>query len=197
MAKPFKPDIVVDVKSPKGRTQLFVPTQTQLHGDLYPADLTSGSGSPAFVQQLGYIPGDQIQVDTANKIGKIIAKIGLPENEHKLEVLKRLGNTERYRHARFNTVKKDQVFSLDDMELRTWLFHIARNVERNRFVLVSGKLPSADEVLLEGPVRLGDSGGLTPKDPDRPFYMADERDIGRLGELGGMRSESKRPASKT
>lgn len=198
LAKAFKADIVVDVKSPKGRTQLFVPTQTQLKGDIYPSDLASGSGSPAFVQQIGHIPGHQIQIDTINKVGKIIAKIGLPEHSEKLEVLRRLSKTERYQHARFKDVEKDKTFHLDDMELRTWLFHIARGVERNRFALVSGKLPTADEVLLEGPVMLGDPGGISPKDPDRPFYMADERDIGRLNEVGGMRTESKpRTVSKT
>lgn len=175
-------DLVVDFVAPRNRNVRFYPAGRNFRGEVRIQE-TAGSTPAALIQVGGVIPGQRMLVDSKRKYVKVIDRMTLKENQMIDRELRRLCRTERYWNFAYEHYEEDVEYNLSDNDWRQWLWWIKRLVDHGRARIVQGKLPVADgpagdnEILKMGRFQFGDSCGLVPIDKDRPFYMADERDI--------------------
>lgn len=188
--------LVFDVRCKRNRNPYFVPLGGCLRTEIrleevklkhLPGLLNSVSGSS--------IPGHRIEIDTKNRVGRIIDRMHLPENKEKdkqiraalradeMTVGKEFGN--------YNTEgclpEEDHKFS-DSVpgNLASWLFWCHRMHADGKLELIEGVLPDLDEIRRTGDVYGGPDNGLTPKEG---------KSIGSILEQTGKKTDKKEPAA--
>jgi len=171
-------DCVIDFVAPRNRNIRFFPAGKNFRGECR-LDQCVGNTPAALLQVGGVIPGQRMLIDSKARYVKVIDRMNLRENQLIDRELRRLTRTEKYWNFEFGHYEDDQEYHLSENDFRTWLWHLKRIVDHGRGKVVQGTFPveNYDDILKSGRVQLGDPMGLVPIDKDRPFYMADKRDV--------------------
>ena len=171
-------DLVLDVIAPCNREVWFLPLQMTLRSDKRVTEAKGGRSVPAALIQVGgTIPGQQLRVNTKTKVVTLIDKMSLKENAHIDKVLRRLTMTDDYRQSAFGDYAEEKTWTIAEGEWPTFLYWTRRHIDHGRFVMVKGTdkhVPLIDDILKMGEIRLGTASNAPPKNPDMPYFMANE-----------------------
>lgn len=156
-------DLVLDACCEPNRNVRFLPNNTWLEGEKRQEWCRTDRIPGAIAAVGGKIPGHRILVDTKLRHVKILHRLSLPENQKILHELRRLSQTDKYRHCSAGDPPGDIDTDVSDEDWPKWMYMIRRMVDDNALTLVRGQLPTLEECRNFGPIRLNDANGISPK----------------------------------
>lgn len=187
--------IVLNVQCKINRNPYFVPLEGRLKTEIRHSEIKLDK-IPGLLNMVGgSIPGHRIEIDTDKKIGRIIDRMHLPENEEKDKLIRNaLRSDERTLVKEFgptydteDCLTEGEHKLMDDGpgNLATWLWWCRRMYDEKKLELIEGKLPTLDEIRKIGDVFGGSDYGLTPKPG---------KSIGSILEQTGKRTDKRESA---
>ena len=159
-------ELVIQVRAPKNRAVLFPPTDSNLESD-WRADQHLNACQE--VRALGEIPGHELKVSFKDKKALLHHRMHDATPEFDRALRKAIRSDANGIGINFTHYPPDQEFEIVTEDDRaTWLWWIKRNVDRNRFVLKQGSLPSYDEIRRMGNVKTCSEDLSMEAKPGRP-----------------------------
>ena len=180
---PFQDTIVVDVHEPMARNVVFRP----LHRILEP-EITSATKKQfhrRFYALGSNIPGDRFTVDFRNHTYKIANRLNLKENKALADSIRGAMAADEISPVKVGAFGDDEdgTFDSSDDATVTWLWHLRRLADIGHFKLISGKLPTCQEIeAMPGRVQTSFAGIMLPeKMADKACFLPEKAEKQLVG----------------
>lgn len=142
---PFEGDVTIEISCPRNRSLVFQPTKTILRGRWRRSELFGNElGSEGMDRLPDPIPGLRITLDGRRKTARIFDPL-----EGEPELLKRVSDAiyamESIRH-KVTFEKAVERKDMNETDIKTWLHWMRRALDQNFAFVVSGSLPTEEQI---------------------------------------------------
>lgn len=160
----YQEKLVLDVREPNNRNVLFRPLHRIMETEVQQSRAPRSLGNKLAAIG-GVLPGERLTVNFQTLTYSITHKLNLKENAEMRAKIKALMAADPINPETIGSFGNEQEGSLDGSadNIATWLFHIRKLVDLKHFELVSGKLPSLEEIHKMGRVQLSVGVGMPEK----------------------------------
>lgn len=153
--------VVLDVRCRRNRNPFFWPLQKTLQTELRASEISSDK-VPGLINQVGgVLPGERMEVDFQNRTCRVYHLLETPEYKDLKRRAAALLRTEQGGFQQGTHFGEEYTVPFREEDVATWLYWIRRLVDSQKLHIVSGHLPSLEEIRAYGDVCLGDDNGLT------------------------------------
>ena len=158
----FQEKVVFDVREPNNRNVLFRPLHRIMETEIQQAKAPRSLGNKLAAIG-GVLPGERLTVDFRTNSYSIMHKLNLKENADMRAKIKALMAADPVNPETVGSFGNDQEGEFGTEVVATWLFHLRKLVDLGHFELISGKLPTVEEIHKMDRVQLSIGVGMPEK----------------------------------